>query len=450
MPVQPSGAQGTVLVLGASYAGNRAAQVLAGSLPVGWRVVVIERNTYVLHHGFIPYSNIFGDATKDPNSPHRLIHANVTRLDSHSVTYTSLDNDEEAELSFDYLIYALGSKLPAPIDLWATSKRNPTVLLPLLRLSSPLRLRPYLALTPRGTKPEGCRFLRKQQTQIQTASSVLVVGGGPLGIQYASDIKDLYPTKEVTLVHSRAQLLPRFNEYLHYASIEKLEELGVKVVLSSRVNGRELFLSTGEKVGAELVLICTGQKPNTSFLASFAPESVNPLNGSAYVTRTMQLAQPPIIPSPPASPDLSFDDELSFPEPDEDYLEEEEVEDPEEQEDISDDFVPKSTIYPHIFVVGDASDAFGALNAGHTAWDQAEVAAANVVALVKTSQGEATAMGQYYPPPFLIKVSLGFKHAIFQSRELCGTKGEQDCKDPALNSHVMWTRRGLSTDDMTI
>ena len=40
--------------------------------------------------------------------------------------------------------------------------------------------------------------------------------------------------------------------------------------------------------------------------------------------------------------------------------------------------------YPHIFIVGDAADAFGALNAGHTAWTQAEVAARNIVKLIKT------------------------------------------------------------------
>jgi hypothetical protein len=40
--------------------------------------------------------------------------------------------------------------------------------------------------------------------------------------------------------------------------------------------------------------------------------------------------------------------------------------------------------HPHIFVIGDAADAFGALNAGHTAWTQAEVAARNIVKLIKT------------------------------------------------------------------
>ena len=44
-----------------------------------------------------------------------------------------------------------------------------------------------------------------------------------------------------------------------------------------------------------------------------------------------------------------------------------------------------SSPYPHIFVVGDAADAFGALNAGHTAWAQAEVASRNIVRMIESN-----------------------------------------------------------------
>jgi NADH dehydrogenase FAD-containing subunit len=36
----------TVAVLGASYGGTRAAQILAQNLPDGWRVVLVDRNRY--------------------------------------------------------------------------------------------------------------------------------------------------------------------------------------------------------------------------------------------------------------------------------------------------------------------------------------------------------------------------------------------------------------------
>ena len=37
----------TVVVLGASYGGARAARLLSQSLPAGWRVVVIDRNSHM-------------------------------------------------------------------------------------------------------------------------------------------------------------------------------------------------------------------------------------------------------------------------------------------------------------------------------------------------------------------------------------------------------------------
>lgn len=40
----------TILILGAAYAGHRATELLIKSLPHGWRIVVIERNTYVITH----------------------------------------------------------------------------------------------------------------------------------------------------------------------------------------------------------------------------------------------------------------------------------------------------------------------------------------------------------------------------------------------------------------
>jgi len=95
----------------------------------------------------------------------------------------------------------------------------------------------------------------------------------------------------------------------------------------------------------------------------------------AYVLRTMQLAGPPTAPGSE----------------------------------------PSSSTFPHIFVVGDAADAFGALNAGHTAWDQAGVAAHNIVALISNAERknvDPVALQRYEAPPPAIKVSLGLVRTV--------------------------------------
>ena len=78
--------------------------------------------------------------------------------------------------------------------------------------------------------------------------------------------------------------------------------------------------------------------------------------------------------------------------------------------------------YPHIFVIGDAADAFGALKSGSAAWGQvsgllcasggaslthfyqAEHAVRNIARLV---EGQDSQLEAYTPPPVGIKVSLG-------------------------------------------
>lgn len=168
--------------------GTRAAQILAQELPQDWRVVLIDRNThfnhlYVLprcailpqhgHKAFIPYTGIFrGPARNEEDAADArrtiLLHAQVTALSSHSVTLSRSFPEYGIDgpvLSFDYAVYALGSHLPAPINLWGPCPdvKDPSVY--------------------RGCKVEGVSWLRKFHDAIEQAPSVLVVGGGALGIR---------------------------------------------------------------------------------------------------------------------------------------------------------------------------------------------------------------------------------------------------------------------------
>ena len=171
--------------------GTGAAQVLATELPDDWRVVLIDRNThfnhiYVLprfavlpqhaHKAFIPYTNAFrGPAARAGEDPpnhqrHVLLHAQVTALAPRAVTLSrsfpelGVDGDTPV-LNFEYAIYALGSDLPAPINLWGpVTDEKPTVL-------------------QCGTKEAGVEWLRRFHGVIEAADSVLVVGGGALGIR---------------------------------------------------------------------------------------------------------------------------------------------------------------------------------------------------------------------------------------------------------------------------
>ena len=95
-----------------------------------------------------------------------MLHATVTGLDANSVTLSRAVPEAgltEPRLPFDYLIYALGCHESEPIDLWSTQN---------------LGSLPY-----DGTKPRGIEWLKAAQKRIKDAPSVLVVGGGALGIR---------------------------------------------------------------------------------------------------------------------------------------------------------------------------------------------------------------------------------------------------------------------------
>ncbi|KAJ9107735.1 hypothetical protein QFC21_001196 [Naganishia friedmannii] len=480
----------TVVVLGASYAGYTGAQTLAALLPKDWRVVVIERNTHanhlyafprmaviknLEHKAFIPYTTIFNPESQTPKQAedskrHLMIHGCVKEIGKNSLKYVPLSNQgkpivpitppadlasqmdeqcgmgatcckelswresEKAErtLQFDYMVYAFGSHLPAPINIWSTVSHNVDVQID----------RPQAC---QGSKERGRAWLKAAQSRIEKAKSIAVIGGGALGVQFATDIAAIHGpgNKKVTLIHSRKHLLNRFETYMHDGAMEKLTELKVEVILGARVDmshlasreadhgiDRVIRTMDGREFEAELVLFCTGQKPNSQLLASLHPESINPNGGMITVNRHLQIAKKPSSDS--------------------------------QESDIQ-------LVNKHIFVVGDTVDAFGALQAGHTAWAQARLACRNIARLVEAEKPvelrrqlnierqeweEAESLVEevlesYTPPRPSIKVSLGLDSAISQNDGVFSKSGKESCQAD-LYSEIMWTSRGLSVDDMTI
>jgi apoptosis-inducing factor 2 len=104
------------------------------------------------------------------------------------------------EIAFEYLVLATGTKLQAPGTMTDDEK------------------------------PLSIKYFQDYQKRVQNAKSILIVGGGAVGVQMATDLKELYPEKWVTLVHSRDQLMPLYHPALDKIIKERFDELGVKYV----------------------------------------------------------------------------------------------------------------------------------------------------------------------------------------------------------------------------
>lgn len=200
-----------VVVIGGSFAGFYLAKRLSNSLPTGYRVVLIEKNSHfnylfnfprfsVLpgheHKAFIPYDGI---ARNSPAGIFQRVQDYATAVGPKEVTLRS-----GKTIRYEFLAIATGALRPPPTNLLATEKAA------------------------------GCLELQSFQDKIKAANRICVIGGGAVGVQMAGDIKSVYPQKRVALIHSRGQLLPGFRKVLHDHVCAAMSRMGVKVILNER------------------------------------------------------------------------------------------------------------------------------------------------------------------------------------------------------------------------
>lgn len=201
-----------VVVVGGSFAGIELVRRLAQTLPTGYKVMWIEKNSHLNysfnfprfsvmmgqeHTAFIPYDGV---ASSEP-------HGILTRVQDKAVQVTEkqviLASGQKVD--YAYLIIATGSSQPLPVNVLSTDR------------------------------VAACHELQEVQQAIVASQKIAVVGGGAVGVELASDIKDFYPEKDVTLVHSRNNLLNNFGKRLQdYALTALRDELNVRVLLNER------------------------------------------------------------------------------------------------------------------------------------------------------------------------------------------------------------------------
>lgn len=237
--------------------------------------------------------------------------------------------------------------------------------------------------------------------------------------------------------------------------MENLKSLGVETILGERVltwpenpeclDGEEKLVTTdkGRQFTADIVLPCTGQRPHVSAMAALCPETISPLSGRIRVLPTMQVSVGPVRPAATRANTLqklgqlslhsfeassSASERVGAEESDTatavDSLEMGANGDVKGKEDLS-----------HLFAVGDCAET-GAIQAGHTAYYQAEVAARNILRMVRAEEGgEKEELEDYKVSIPAIKVTLGMTRGVISNAE--GTKvSDEGVED--LHAMVMW------------
>lgn len=120
----------------------------------------------------------------------------------------------------------------------------------------------------------------KAKVSEEGTRSVVVIGGGFIGVEMAENLKEL--GLDVTLVEAGPQILAPFDAEMAAVLTKELQSHGVNVILSDMVQGFEqdgsqvkVQLASGHALEVEMVLMAIGVTPDVSFLKesglSFGP-----------------------------------------------------------------------------------------------------------------------------------------------------------------------------------
>lgn len=120
--------------------------------------------------------------------------------------------------------------------------------------------------------------------RLKAARSVVVAGGGPVGVEVAAELRETLPHIDVTLVHKGERLLDTAPHRFAGWGSRSLTKLGVTVVLGDLVaepaighqpTGGVVRLGKGGTIPADVVVWAVGAKPATDFVKKSWPSLVD-------------------------------------------------------------------------------------------------------------------------------------------------------------------------------
>jgi len=265
-----SNAQPRVLILGGGFAGVGAAQKLNEA---DAEVVLVDRHDY---HTFQPLlyqlatglleTTAVGHSLRDLLSRHdnTVIHkARVARID---LEQRSVEFDEIAPISYDYLVLGLG----AEVNYFGTAGA-PEHAFPMYTLPHAVHLKDHLL--------ERWEAADRDPSLIEDgALNVVVVGGGATGVETAGALAELYrgdfakdypgvdeADARVILVEAGPELFPMFEPKLREYAEKALTDRDVEVTTGTAVASVEptrVTLKSGEKLKAHTLVWGAGLQGN--------------------------------------------------------------------------------------------------------------------------------------------------------------------------------------------
>ncbi|KAK9283736.1 hypothetical protein L1049_011986 [Liquidambar formosana] len=121
------------------------------------------------------------------------------------------------------------------------------------------------------TRIEKLSQYQEEFKKIKSANSILIIGGGPTGVELAGEIVVDFPDKKVTLVHRGPRLLEFIgskasNKALNWLTSKKVEVIFQQSVDLNSVSDGIYHTSGGETITADCHFLCTGKPLSSAWL----------------------------------------------------------------------------------------------------------------------------------------------------------------------------------------
>ena len=218
-----------VVILGAGYGGT----ALAKLLDPHFAVTLIEQKEQFFHNVgslraavdsswlsplFIPYDHLLHNG--------HLVHNTVSDITQAEVRFKT-----GGTLPFDYLVLATGSSYPFPAKM------------------------PFDDMT------HAHALVVQVNERIRRAQRILLIGAGPVGIEFAGEIASVYPDKRITLIDVAPRLLGQFHPKMGQLLLKDLHSLGVEVILGESLQNvpDETNVLDAEPLGMRQFVTTTGR-----------------------------------------------------------------------------------------------------------------------------------------------------------------------------------------------
>lgn len=230
-----------VLIIGGGFAGVTTAQKLEKQ---GIKTTLVDRKdyfevTYAVLRNVAAPEKMNGKARQNYKDILKgsFIQSAVKELKE---TSALLENGDT--VTFEKVVIASGSRYPS---------------LPLAKSSEAIQL------TAREEE------LKDHNSKLRSASQVLIIGGGVVGVELAGEVAYAMPKAKVTLAHNTNTLLDGFKEKAQVKALKQLTDLGVNVEFNTfyKKNDQEYTdENSGKTIRPDVTFTATGTVPNNEFL----------------------------------------------------------------------------------------------------------------------------------------------------------------------------------------